>query len=344
MDTDLDKYDWSEFAQDIYGLIGYYEIRAVLSGIAAVDEEFKSWIDPSQEDNDRVNFFDFIKRLKLAVRKYHEESECEDSEQLSIIMEVLRSYYGQGNTSLDICEKYGDEKLKAICMFAYLADTPAYAVKVIAEIYDADFWVLWEQIRDVAKRNYPLYEREAFQETISVSTMDFFRVTSDDMILFWGYDKNIQFSQELKNWFDDLKERFEKLLKTENVVDNPLYWILDLMEYANENYYRVYTFSDFFQETMENLNDRRFLALWKLYDEMLHDPELEKAGSVIFVPEGPEYEHEGLHYLGTPPRRRLKTVWDFISRDEKNNKARLTFRRYMALLENKKLRKEIFGF
>ncbi len=116
------------------------------------------------------------------------------------------------------------------------------------------------------------------------------------------------------------------------------------MEYADENYYRVYTFSDFFQETMENLSDRRFWALWKMYDEMLHDPEMEKAGSVIFVPEGPEYENVGLHYYGTQPRRRLKRNWDIMKKDEKNNKAKVTFRRYMALVENRKLRKEVFGF
>lgn len=76
----------------------------------------------------------------------------------------------------------------------------------------------------------------------------------------------------------------------------------------------------------------------------MHAPEMEKAGSVVFVPEGPEYEHVGLHYYGTQPRRRLKRNWDIMKKDEKNNKARVTFRRYMALLENKKMRKEFFGF
>lgn len=77
---------------------------------------------------------------------------------------------------------------------------------------------------------------------------------------------------------------------------------------------------------------------------MLHDPVMEEAGNVVFVLEGPEYEHVGLYYFGIPPRRRLKTNWDMINKEERNNKARVTFRRYMALLENRKLRKEIFGF
>ena len=124
-------------------------------------------------------------------------------------------------------------------------------------------------------------------------------------------------------------------MKSEYAVDNPMYWILDLMQYADENYYRVYTFSDFFQESIEHLQDRRFLALWKIYDDMLHDPVMEEAGSVIFVPEGPEYEHAGLSYFGTPPRRRLKTYWDVMKKEERDNEARITFRRYMALLYSK---------
>lgn len=116
------------------------------------------------------------------------------------------------------------------------------------------------------------------------------------------------------------------------------------MQEADEEYYRIYAFSDFFEETMENLKDKRFLALWKLYEEMLRDPELKKAGDVIFVPDGPGHEKEGLHYWGEQPKRRLMRSWDIMSLDKRNNIARVTFRRYMALVANKVLRVKVFGF
>ncbi|MCI9320127.1 MAG: hypothetical protein HFH05_08630 [Lachnospiraceae bacterium] len=109
-----------------------------------------------------------------------------------------------------------------------------------------------------------------------------------------------------KKWFARLKVQYDKILEDGIPVERPLYWILDLMEYADENYYCVYTFADFFEETLEHLADSRYLALWKIYDHMLHDPEMEAAGDVVFVPDGPEYDHIGLHYFGTQPRRRLK--------------------------------------
>lgn len=344
-DMDLDRCDWGDFVQDLYGLLGYYEINAVLTGSVFLEKEFDKPGDESRDEKDgNLNFFDFAKRLKMAVNKFHMVNAQNGTWQLSLIVEMLRSYYEQDGMSLDVSKKYEDKDLEAICFFAALTDAPAYVFQVVSEVYDVDFWELWERVKDVAKRKRILYQLETPQETISVSTMDFFGVTSDDMILFWGDDKNVQFSQELKTWFDDLKSRFDMLMESDYVVENPLYWILELMEYADENYYRIYSFSDFFKETMEHLNDRRFWTLWKIYDEMLHDPVMEEAGNVVFVPEGPEYEHVGLHYFGTPPRRRLKTNWDMIKKEERNNKARVTFRRYMALLENRKLRKEIFGF
>ena len=81
-----------------------------------------------------------------------------------------------------------------------------------------------------------------------------------------------------------------------------------------------------------------------MYDRMLHRPDLEEAGSAIFVPEGEEYERVGLHYLGEEPRRRLMFNWDITDMDKRNNKARVTFRRYMALVANQELRKSVFGF
>lgn len=345
-DMDLERVDWGSFVQDLHGLIGYFEVQAVLSGTEIIEKKFDKRKDYEGEDkkDDKLNFFDFAKRLKMAVNKFHKENDQNGTKQISLIVEMLRSYYEQDGMSLEASKKYEDEDLEAICFFAALTDAPAYVFQCVSEVYETDFWELWERVRDVAKRTGILYQMEIPQETVSVSTMDFFGVTSDDMILFWGEDKSIQFSQELKNWFDGLKSRFDVLMEFGDVVENPLNWILELMEYADENYYRVYTFSEFFSETMEHLNDRRFLTLWKIYDEMLHDPVMEEAGNVVFVPEGPEYEHVGLHYFGTPPRRRLKTNWDIMRNEERNNKARITFRRYMALLENRKLRKEIFGF
>ncbi len=119
---------------------------------------------------------------------------------------------------------------------------------------------------------------------------------------------------------------------------------LELLEEVEENFYHVFAVSDFIEECLENLNDRRYQALWLLCDKLVHDTELRTAADVIFVPEGPEHEKEGVHYWGEQPKRRLICSWDIMGHDKKYNKGRMTMRRYMALVSNLRLRQMVFGF
>lgn len=177
-----------------------------------------------------------------------------------------------------------------------------------------------------------------------ISTEKFFQQSPDDMIPYWENDNKIIFTEDLWEWFQTLKQEYDLMLDDEPEVKNLLNYMIELLVEADENYYNVFAFSDFFEECLENSNDKRYQVLWRLFDKMIHDPELMQAGDVIFVPEGPEHEKEGLHYWGQQPKRRLKSSWDFIKLSEKNNKGRVTLRRYMALVGNKLLRKQVFGF
>lgn len=188
-----------------------------------------------------------------------------------------------------------------------------------------------------------IYGNEGYY-VLPISTENFFRQSPDDMLPYWEEGCEWNFSEELQDWFKILKEQYDNLLGAELTIDNVLKYIVDLLEEVNESYYHIYAFYEFFEESLENLRDKRYQALWKIFDNMIHDPEMKKAGDVIFVPDGPGHEKEGLHYLGEQPKRRLIASWDFMDLDKKNNKARVTFRRYMALLGNKELRCKVFGF
>lgn len=176
------------------------------------------------------------------------------------------------------------------------------------------------------------------------STEKFLKVSHDDMILYWEEGGDIKFSDDLKNWFKELKKRFDQIMAEDAIDNKGLVWILDTMDYAHRNYVHIYAIADFFEETLGHLDDHRYHALWKMYEEMLHDPELKEAGSVIFSPDDPEDEDGGVHFSKNGLIRPLKGSWSFMKRDEKNNKARVTFERYMALVANKELRKKVFGF
>lgn len=318
-----------------YGFTGSCEIVAVLKG---TDIAILKSAGKEKNTIERL-VLSSMKNIKILLTKYKENSNEDYETQLNQLLDAVRIEYEQ-HSKLDIC----NEELKKIMESIFISDAPAFAIKAIAETYNKDFWDLWEQIHDVAKRRMSvIYGSDSYYIT-PITTADFLKQSPDDMIPYWKEDVDFEFSKELCDWFKMLKCKFDTIINSEFSIGKPLRYVVDLIVEANENYYQIYTFSEFLEETLVNLKDKRYLTLWKLYDEMLKDPKLMEAGEVIFVPEGPEFEHIGLQYTGIGPKRRLIKNWDNIDMDKRNNEARVTLRRYMALVANKPLRKKVFGF
>ncbi len=330
---------WSDFGTTRYAFISGCEIYAVLYGVDKAIEEFETVEKQQVEELAFKGMKTVQKILQLHIRDKKDISDeaCQE------IMNKIRLYYLQEEREEDNANP-GNEADELLLGTLKIIDAPAFVVKGISELFNKDFWELWSQVKDVARRKHDiLYGNEDYY-VVPISTEDFFHQSPDDMIPYWENDNRITFSEELWGWFKTLKQEYDIVLEGEIEVKSLLNYMMDLLVEADENYYNIFAFSSFFEECLENSSDKRYQVLWCLFDKMIHDPELMKAGDVIFEPEGPEHEKEGLHYWGEQPKRRLKSNWDFIKSSERNNKARVTLRRYMALVGNQLLRKQVFGF
>jgi len=336
--------EWAGFVHDPCGIRGYYEVKAVIKGTDAVIDEFNYILTEKQKQTNKEtkNFFYVMEKLKGKVEKYRSQNELKEEEQLSRLLELFQILYEKNLKKIDR-ERHGDIQLFDICWTIIDEDVPAFGIKVLSEVYEKDFWELWDEVKNVVCRRRDADAGDKMCEANPVTTADFLEIEQDDLIYFWEDDGKIQFSDELRKWFENLKDEFDQLMEQGVSVEKVLFWILELMEYACENYFRIFTFTGFFEETLEHLQDSRYIALWKIYDKMLHDPEMERAGSVIFVSNEESGRNEGVDYYDETPRRLIST-WNFIGADKRNNKARVTLRRYMALVANQKLRKIVFGF
>ena len=329
------RMEWFEFGCKRYAFIAGCEVSAVLHGYKKAIELY--------ENKERGELEELILQgMKMAIKKitaYQNNCKQDRDEQVQILIDKIRGYYKEDITLGD-----EDEGINDILIALHISDAPAFVVEVISEVYEADFWELWGSVRDVAKRKMGhLYGSEEYYVS-PISTMEFFRQSSDDMIIYWKEGGDICFSEELQNWFKGLKEQYSSMLNVEEPIDNLLNYIVNLLSEVNENYYNILCFYDFFEETLEHMQDRRYQTLWRMYEQMIRDREMQKVGDVIFVPDGPEHEKEGVYYLREQPRRRLSSNWDLMEPDKKNNKARVTFRRYMALVANTELRNIVFCF
>lgn len=333
-----DWHIWNGFGCARYAFISGCEIYAVLHG---TDEAILKFETKEKGELEQIAF-DGMKFIQEILQQYSNDKTKEDRDMCQDIINEIRIFFSNNQQEAEV--EQGDKKYTKLLSGLNISDAPAFVIKGLSEIFDKDFWDLWSQVRDVVRRKHEkLYGNQDYY-IVPISTEEFFHQSPDDMIPYWENNNKIVFSEELWDWFHSLKRESDIMMENDNPVENLLNYMTELLVEADENYYNIFAFSDFVEESLNNSNDMRYQVLWRLFDKMIHDPELMKAGDVIFVPEGPEHESEGLHYWGEQPKRRLKSNWDFIKMSEKNNKGRVTLRRYMALVGNKLLRRELFGF
>lgn len=290
---------WDKFSGPGYAFIGTCEIYAVKYGVEEAIKRF----DKVYKGKTENYAYEFMKKAIEIAKQYVEKYPSDQENQLKEWMRLIRLYYEQSseNSTWDISE---DEKYKPLMICLYISDAPVFIVKALSEVYGKNFWSLWEEIRDVvARKNTDFYGGERYYVK-PVSTAEFFKLKPEDMIPYWEEGGDFALTEKLWDWFKDLKEDFDAITEEDLVIAEPLTYILGLMEEAEENYYQIYTFAEFFEETLEHLQDKRYLRLWKLYEEMLRDPE-------------------------------LKAAWEA---------SRVSLRGYMALVANRKLREKVFGF
>ena len=94
-----------------------------------------------------------------------------------------------------------------------------------------------------------------------------------------------------------------------------------LLEETEKFYRRIYAFADMFYEFLQNDTDRRYAAAVRQLKILVE--ENKAAGRII---------------------EKVKPWWEITSRNVTHNKGRLTVKRYLSVMANRKLRKKYFGF
>ncbi len=329
---------WDGFGDKRYAFISGCEIHSVMCGVDEALKKFK----PLAKGRLEKLVWDAMKNtnelLRLSVEKKLNSNKCYCEE----MMQCIKQFYLKED--MEEVKKLFDGKYESLIIGLNVTDAPAFVVKVISEIFEKDFKELWDGVKEVVYRKQELLYGNECYCIIPISTAEFFKQSPDDMIYYWEDDDKITFSDELWEWFGTLRKEYERLSEEDVTIESLLHYMVELLDEADENYYNIFAFTEFVEECMERLRDKRYQVLWRLFDNMIHNEELKKAGDVVFVPDGPGHENEGIHYWGEQPKRRLISSWSIMDPSKKKNKARVTLRRYLALVANRKLREKVFGF
>ena len=307
-----------DFGNTIYAFVAKCEIYAVLYGTEKAIEKYKQGL---VEETLELSIIKYMEVYINVLNRYRAEREISENEQLKELMRAIHDNYKNEERTVGDCMSQEPLSLELVKASALLSDAPAFVVKGIAEIYNKEFWDLWKQMELGGLRYFEeLYNQGKYYIT-PLSIAGFLNKDHNDMIYFWNEKAGFDFSQGLYIWFELLKMKFSYVIKDEGTY-----------------------LKAFKEEPLRHIVDKRYWALWKIYEDMVWDPQLIKAGSVIFASEGKENRRNGFWEYKRKSKKVLIDDWVSIPKEKKNNDGRKILRRYMALMANKKLRHKVFGF
>ena len=178
------------------------------------------------------------------------------------------------------------------------------------------------------------------EHVMSQSTMKYFEICDYDKIPYWTSKEPIPFTEDTERWFAQRKDSYEKMLNEDITIENPLRYIVGLMVEADVVFYEIYTDEKFFYESVEHLQDKRYITLWRVYETLVRDPRLRQISLDTLCERvyDRKLEEKGI------TKYKLKEMWELTPREDKMNEGRRSVRMYMALMGNRELRQQIFGF
>lgn len=329
-------YDFNIFRSNGDKFLGCLDVVAAEEGISNVREVYQHGSPYESEDVREYRlwrfslFEDFYKELV----NFKNTSKLNHEQQLEYLLAMLQDIYINKIVKY-IMEKYKADGYEDLFMRTFVYDSPATTVRAIAELYEQNFWKLWDKVSGVAKRSIFVQS-----DAEVLSTEDFLNVTADDLVLYWTVEKPIEFSSEMKVWLNSLKNKYDSILLSGVDLKRPMRRVKDVLDFAEQNYSHVYIFNDIIDETMDRFSEAEFMALWTLFDFVLHDVENLEANKALIEPaEG--YKDE-VGYVGKY-HRICDFSWRNLTRKYKFNSGRKNIRRFIALLANKELRMKVLG-
>ena len=324
-------YSYNELICSGYYLESVIDAIAVVYGTARALELLKNALDKENSKKAGVNYPECIKNTVRSLEKFKGNSSLDDDGQVDYLMKKMRTMVETGTVG-----DQEDQGIMEILFWVRVSGSYAFAIKRISELYNRDFWELYAPVAGMNKKRS--FSENLWSETQSllisgISTAEFVNESPDDMLYYWTPEGDIEISDDVEKWFSELKKQFDEYVAEWQQIPKLMRYIVDDLLFADRNYVNIRAFSGFLEETMDNISDVRYHILWRIFHDMIHDPDMLKEGSVIF-------DKESL----ANGKKKLRYSWTMTATDSKRNKARMTIRRYLSLIANKELRRKVFGF
>lgn len=154
-----------------------------------------------------------------------------------------------------------------------------------------------------------------------VTTSEFLHVSDDDRAYYWTPGGDVFFSPEMEAWLSALKKEYQTILDSgENTLPRSNFTLLlfSTLEDVNRKFREIYASKGMLDDYLQHMESREYQTAWVVLNHLA------------------QYQgHDFTMYDGP---------WELAPTEFRNHPARLAVKRFLAILANRELRREIFEF
>lgn len=221
-----------------------------------------------------LSLFNLIEINRKSINKYKASSTLDEDSQIYHLLEIL-TYDDEAK------EKLKEDKNEQGFIFFQLIQAPI-TVKLISEMYNRDFWELWNQVKGrTTVNNEKELQFEITTDNETLCTDDFFDIYSDDRLYWWGECDDIVITFAAKAWLKELSAQFNDILNNENDSTDITRWQKRLVDVIARFQNDTLFFEELFYEFFGSLHRAEYRAWVSLLEEQTDPKKYKRLVSVL---------------------------------------------------------------
>lgn len=208
-------------------------------------------------------------------------------------------------------------------MFMTACDTVPIEIllPIIAKEFELDAKSLRKEFNLTSFRTpaFSLYQGR-IQDRV-ITTSEFLHVSDDDRAYYWTPGGDVFFSPEMEAWLSSVKKEYHTILdSSENTLPRSNFTLLlfSTLEDVNRKFREIYAFKGMLDDYLQHMESREYQSAWVVLNRLA-----QYQGHDFTIYDGP---------------------WELAPAEFRKHPARLSVKRFLAILANRDLRREVFNF
>ena len=260
------------------------DINTIMYINDVINDDYIKYCANIKEPTDKSSYGYWVRSMARFLWLAKQNSEKSESELLDRYMRLLHNV---SNIRAQIAAGVDVSPVKEL--FATLA--PPVTIKLIATIYNLDFWPLWRENRDsIGVTSSIFYNNSAIDNTMDdqnvffdpITTEEFFGVNSEERLFWWREDGDVVIDSKTRKWLDDMVEQHRTHVETMDDEFSAIEWHERLVKFLGKHKDRIKMFESLYCDFLNAFHRKEFRA-WIEMLEVLAESDISECRRLISV-------------------------------------------------------------